>query len=124
VNEVTSLNKKETQELVFYKHVSQPLQCEELKAIVENCERWDTQITVLSFFLSQVLENILATDRLDVINTLYTLDENMFININEINYKFIEYMLNHVNVYGDIEAFLVILSEKFESYEYDKSLRL
>ncbi len=98
-----------------------------LKTIIEQSENWQTEISILSYFFSQIIESKMKTKDNDVkklINNLYELKEILRFLIQEFDYNFIEMMLRSERQENlSLEDNLIDLQNAIGNHEYKKIIR-
>lgn len=93
---------------------------------IENAELWYDELSLLSYLLSQILENkkTAGIDCQRLINLIYELSNNMYLTIEEFNFDYICFMLGNLrNKELSLEDELVRIQNGFREYGYDKCLR-
>ncbi len=87
---------------------------------IENSENWYVEISVLTYFLSKILEVNVKQNRLcsNIIEMIYELPDKMWLNIQEFSVDFVDYMLNHLRSSESLEDNLIELQNDISEYRY------
>lgn len=120
------LNKQELEVLINYILLKINVDCSTLHNHIKCSENWQDELGCLSYLLSEILErnNINGTAPEQIIKLVYGLDEKMFIDIQEFDWKFIEYMVSNVrNSSLTLEDNLIDLQNGLKAFRYDRTIR-
>lgn len=95
-------------------------------AEIQESSCWDSKITCITLLLSRILEQGEKTSvvKKDIIEKIYTMDQILYFEIQEGDYRFIEFLLSHLrNPEQSLENDLITLQNNLSEYNYANSLR-
>ncbi len=95
---------------------------------LENARQWQTELVCLSFLFARLLERKknrnVAPDQM--IRSLFSLKEEMYLYIQECGAEFVEYMLSYKSFsdLGDsLEDILIDIQNRMSEHRYERTLR-
>ncbi|MCI5218341.1 MAG: hypothetical protein D3914_03905 [Candidatus Electrothrix sp. LOE2] len=94
-----------------------------LNSLIENANQWQEKVLCLSFSLARIIErrNDSASLSREMIADFFSMPEEMFIDIQECDENFVNYMLEHEHS-GDIdlEMSLQTVARRLSEHYYEK----
>jgi hypothetical protein len=120
------LSQYELHELIEHKLAGLELFEEQLIKKIELAESWHEPIGVITYFLARIVENQYSenSNGRKVIDCIFCLPEVLYIEIQELDLKFITCLVKTLRNPGlTLEEELLDLNNNIMSHEYDKIIR-
>lgn len=120
------LNVEETSQILKWRECGEPTTIKELSLEIEEARCWTTRIICIALFFARVLEQGEPTidEKKRKIEVLYAMEGELYLEIQEGDDQFIEYLLRHLRNPGDsLESILIELQNGLSGYRYEKALR-
>jgi len=92
-----------------------------LSILLEMAQYWHLELISINYLLSQILErcNKQGKDSVFILNEYYGLQNNLWLNIEEYNEAFINYLMRNLRDKNlSLEEDLIQIQEKYREYEY------
>jgi hypothetical protein len=99
---------------------------EELQAHFDNSSNWIEELSALTYFFSQIIQKRSKNGERceDLTRQLYSLQDQIYLHIQEIDYKFIDCMLHTLPEKTlTLEQNLVQVQNRVADHKYDETLR-
>ena len=109
--------------LVLYKMKDDKI----LNAIIQHSQDWHQEIIILAYFLTIVLARKKKENDYNqtILDSIYGLPEDMFLEINGFNNDFIKFLLINIRDKSlSLEEDLLNIHNLYKNYDYTKTLRL
>lgn len=93
---------------------------------IDNARNWDSKLTVLTYFLSQVLEKMSGrgSDCQRIIDMAFSLQDQMWLELEQCNFEFISYMLRCERISDlSLEDTLIEIRNDYEERQYGERFR-
>lgn len=94
-----------------------------LKSLIDNAIQWQDKLLCLTFCFARILEKRKVSESLvqKMIPKLFSFPEKMFVDIQECNEDYVDYMLRHEHSGEiDMEISLLTVARKLSEYCYGK----
>ena len=120
------LNKKKLRQLILFKVLGSEIEDDELNAMIQGAECWDCCLVAITYLFSTILEkrNKFMNDGVDLIESFYNLENQIFFDIQELDSEFVNCMVrNSSDTDLTLEEQLISLLEKLSDHDYNQTLR-
>jgi hypothetical protein len=119
------LSKGELEQLIDLLNSSSPVDDEYLSILIDDAKNWQEELGMLTYFVSQIIENKKAScDCIQLIDLIYKIEEQIFVKLQECDSEYIDYMLKNVcDSHLSLEEELVDIQNRLSEYNYERTLR-
>lgn len=96
----------------------------ELGMLFANCRDWSHEISVLTYLLTRCIDKFSDQEHHEILDLFYKLPDLMYINIQELDRSFVEFMLKHQRDRDEtMEEQLIQLQRLLREYNYHEQIR-
>ncbi len=121
------LNVEEVFDILKWQEDEKPIACKELALEIAESSCWTTRIICFTIFIARILEKdkISEKDLKRRIATLYSVGDEFWFEMQEMNDHFVEYLLLQYlrNKDDSLEDFLIEIQNGLSEYNYEKAIR-
>ncbi|MFZ2808687.1 MAG: hypothetical protein WAZ60_20060 [Desulfosalsimonadaceae bacterium] len=120
------LNADEVFNILKWRELGVPIECEEMALKIDGAKCWTTRIVCISLFFARILEKdkISAQALKKRIAVFYSMGDELWVEMQEGNFHFIEYLLKHLRNKDDsLEESLIEIQNRLSEYNYEKTVR-
>jgi hypothetical protein len=120
------LNKEQLRQFVDFIADDVNIEDGNLRLLVENAASWQDELGCLTYLFSMILERKgkQGEDCERLIALFYRLAEQMYVDIQEFDYRFIEYLLKNIrNRELSLEEELIEIQNHLSEFRYEHTLR-
>ncbi len=118
------LNNTELESLLLLHLEDKSIEDGTLRSLLDAADQWQDKLLCLTFSLARILERQRGSSSLNkkMIQTLFYMPDNMFIDIQECGEDFIDYMLrNEYSGEIDLELSLITVARRLSDHCYGKN---
>jgi hypothetical protein len=123
----TVFNKELTHAFIECTCLNENANLKKIENELNDSKSWQRNLHVVAYFIAIVLEKKKKEGKNveQAITDLYSLPDNMFLKVQELDSSFIDFMLRHVNPEIDnLESAIVQLHERWIDHDYSRNIRL
>lgn len=120
------LTTQELRQLIDYTAKHSAIDDSQLLAQIEQAINWQLELSALAYLFSHILCGNIADgwDCPSLIRVFYRLEEQMYLHIQECDFKFVDYMLRNLRRQSlSLEEELVDFQNRLGEHRYERNLR-
>jgi hypothetical protein len=120
-------SRKDLSELIHNICLKSKLDADYLETIVQKSKNWETEILILSYFTSKILQKFQKNNSnqecKELLIQIYDIENQLFATYEDLDREFIEYMLCHKRMDNSLEDNILFLLERYKEHNYEFIIR-
>jgi hypothetical protein len=100
--------------------------CNELACELDEALCWNSKIICLALFVARLMlrGQISMDEQKNIIDIIYTMGDQLYFEIQEVDHNFVDYLLRHIRDSNDsLEDTLIEIQNRLSGYDYEKAIR-
>lgn len=120
------LSVEETDQILKWWDCKETAICKELAFEIDEAQCWNSRIICLALFVARLMQRAQTSigEKKNILEKIYTMGDQLYLEIQEGDHHFIDYLLRHIrNPKDSLEDTLIEIQNGLSKYYYEKAIR-